>query len=141
MTMFRYNSIGENAEFMYRTCIAGLLYFVALTTCAMAQYDGLPFSQGTLNYDQVNKLTSGQSLTNPALGQSTHFKDGTHAFKYEEHSQTVLGVFELNPDGKVCVDFRSNTNRCGIFLKDRGLFFLITKEGDRFPVHFELNVD
>ncbi len=141
MTMLQYREIRIDAEAAFRTCITGVIYCVALASAAMAQDEGPSSSQSALSYEQTNMLMSGRSLILPGLGQPASDNDVTFALKHEERPQSVLEFFEFRQDGKVCVEFGNISNRCGIFLKNDSLFFMLTKERDRFPMHFKLNFD
>ncbi|EAQ24713.1 hypothetical protein ROS217_01345 [Roseovarius sp. 217] len=118
-----------------------MIYFAALASGTVAQDVGASNSQSTLSYEQANMLTSGRGLTFPGLEDPAFVKGATFTLKHKDRPQTVLEFFEVRQDGKVCVDFGNISNRCGIFLKDDSLFFMLTKERDRFPLHLELNFD
>lgn len=139
MTMLQYRAIRKDAEFAFRACITGVIYFVALASGAVAQVEGPSSSQSVLSYEQTNMLMSGHNLIFPGFGQSAYVNDATFALKHKERPQSVLEFFEVRQDGKLCVDLGSISNRCSIFLKNDSLFFMLTKERDRFPMHFELN--
>lgn len=141
MTMLQYRAIRKEAESAFRACIIGMIYFGALASGAMAQDEGKFSSQSALSYAQTNMLMSGRGLIFPGLDQATYVDDATNALKHKERPQSVSEFFEVRRDGKVCVDFGNISNRCSIFLKNDSLFFMLTKERDRFPIHFELNFD
>jgi hypothetical protein len=139
MTMLRYRGIRKDAEAAFRACLTGVIYCVALASGAMAQDEGTPSTVSALSYEQTNMLMSGRSLIFPGLGQSAYVNDATFALKHKEDPQSVLEFFEVRQDGKLCVELGNISNRCGIFLKNDSLFFMLTKERYRFPVHLELN--
>ncbi len=120
------------------SCLAALIAFAALVPPAFAKdWRKTQWPLDTLSYEEAKDLTSDRVLTFPGLGQSTYFDDGSYAFKREGQTEVRIGAFKIRRDGRVCVDFQPNSSRCDVFMKDRGLLFLMTEEGDKFPVHFK----
>ncbi|WP_263389144.1 hypothetical protein [Ruegeria marisflavi] len=92
-----------------------------------------------LGYDDASKLTSAGLLTIPGLGLSNYSENGIYSFTDEAEPTVRFGVFEIRDDGRVCVDFfQSERQRCDVFLRRNGLVFLLTEEGNHFPVFFSL---
>ncbi|MEH6836663.1 MULTISPECIES: hypothetical protein [Falsihalocynthiibacter] len=112
---------------------------VLLATNSAAQ-DKNPEKYGeVLGYNDVRELTSAGLLTFPGLGRSNYSENGTYSFTDEAKSITRFGVFDIRKDGRVCIDFFQNErHRCDIFLRKNSFVFLLTEEGDRFPVFFSL---
>jgi len=92
-----------------------------------------------LGYNDVRQITSAGLLTFPGLGTSNYSENGTYSFTDDDQSIVRFGVFDIRKDGRVCVDFfQSERQRCDTFLRRNGLTFLLTEEGDRFPVFFSI---
>jgi hypothetical protein len=110
-----------------------------LATNSAAQ-DIFPEKHGqVLGYNDVKELTSAGPLTFPGLGRSNYSENGSYSFTDETKSITRFGAFHIREDGRVCIDFsQSERHRCDTFLRKDGLVFLLTEEGDRFPVFFTL---
>ena len=128
--------------------IAVFLFLVqsaALATRTAAQDEAPEGSDKVLSYEDVAELTSSGILTFPGLGQSKYSDSGVYSFTQEGFTKkgssvTRLGFFDIKKDGKVCVDFfRGERGRCHIFVRRNGIVFMLTEEGDRFPVTFNIN--
>jgi hypothetical protein len=92
-----------------------------------------------LGYDDASQLTSAGLLTISGLGLSNYRENGTYSFTDEVEQIVRFGVFDIRDDGRVCVDFfQSERQRCDVFLRRNGLVFLLTEEGNNFPVFFSL---
>jgi hypothetical protein len=92
-----------------------------------------------LDHDDASQLTSAGLLTIPGLGLSNYSENGTYSFTDEVEQIVRFGVFDIRDDGRVCVDFfQSERQRRDVFLRRNGLVFLLTEEGDHFPVFFSL---
>jgi hypothetical protein len=95
-----------------------------------------------LGYKEVRDLTSFGSLAFPGLGSSSFSDDGSYSLTYEDKSVTRFGVFEIQKDGRLCVEFAEDRDvECNAFLLRNGFVFLLTEGGDSIPVHFRLSID
>lgn len=110
-----------------------------LATNSTAQDKNPEKYEEVLSYHDVKELISAGPLTFTGLGRANYSENGTYIFTEEDKAITRIGAFDIRKDGKVCVDFfRAEMRRCDIFLRRNGLIFLLTEEGDRFPVSFKL---
>lgn len=88
----------------------------------------------SLNYEQATELTTNRTLDFFDYGQSKYSVGGAYSYSFPDEGGTQFGVFEVRRDSSVCVNFRSGEHRYNLYLKSRGLLFMLTEEGDRFPV-------
>ena len=82
-----------------------------LATRSAAQDEARENSDKVLSYEDVAELTSSGALTFPGLGQSKYSDNGVYRFTDEASSITRFGFFDIQKDGKVCVDFFSGPMR------------------------------
>ena len=122
-----------------------LLQSAALATRSAAEDEFPAGSDKVLSYEDVAELTSSGTLTFQGLGKAEYTDSGKYSFTQEGFTKkgssvTRLGFFDIKKDGKVCVDFfRGERGRCHIFVRRNGIVFMLTEEGDRFPVTFNIN--
>ena len=111
-------------------------------TCGSAQDWNQEYWGTLLGYDEVIDLTASGSLTVPGLGHSIYASDGTYIFADEKKSTRRFGVFEVRKDGSLCVEFYPDRRgQCTVFLRRNELVFLLTEEGERFPVSLIIQSD
>lgn len=66
-------------------------------------------------------------------GRSVYGPGDAYAYVYSD-GRPVPGTYALRADGAVCVEFENGWSRCDLYVSNKGRMYLITEEGDRFPV-------
>lgn len=117
--------------------IAVALLFILAADCT-AEEPGEQHLEYVLNFEEARDLTSFGILSFPGLGQSLYSDDGSYSFTDDVTSVRRFGIFEVQPDGKVCIDFHDDSSRCDTFIRRGGLYFLLREDGSRFPIYFGL---
>ena len=105
---------------------------------ALAQDWTMRSGDSELTYGQLAELTSGKTLVFFDDGQSKFSVGGAYSYTYAGGA-TAFGRFDLDENGKVCVEFRNGRSRCDRYVLNAGRLILITQQGQRFPVREQLS--
>lgn len=66
-------------------------------------------------------------------GRAVYGPGSDYAYIYAD-GRPVSGRYDIGPDGAVCVAFDNGWSRCDIYVMNGARLYLMTEEGDRFPV-------
>lgn len=112
-------------------------YFLGFLLCAnlaSAQTAlGVRDSDTRLAPAALSTLLSGHIVRFHDGGFATFGADGQYAYAYDTGDQIWRGVYEVQEDSRVCVDFENGFSRCDTYIKDGERLILITDKGDRYP--------
>ena len=116
------------------------LFMFSLASSALAQDWNLRSVDAPLGHDQARALTAGTALTFYDDGQSRFSVGGAYSYTYANSGSTAFGVFRVEDDGRVCIDFRNGHNRCDLFVRNGGVLVMLTEKGERFPIRIHLSL-
>jgi len=85
-------------------------------------------------------LTAGNTLTFSDDGEARYSVGGSYSYTFEDDSDTIFGLFSVEPDGRVCVDFRDGHGRCDFYVVNDSLLLMLTERGGRLPVRVHLGL-
>jgi hypothetical protein len=66
-------------------------------------------------------------------GQSEYGAAGAYAYIYDGGDRAE-GLYRIEEDGSVCVDFVNGWSRCDLYVRNGGRVLLIDQKGDRYPL-------
>lgn len=124
------------AMLRFLTC----LFLIAPACPAAAQDWNLRTMDIPLSQDQAIGLTAGSALTFYDDGQSRFSVGGAYSYTYANNGGTAFGIFRIEPDGRICIDFRNGFNRCDLYVRNGGLLVMLTEKGERFPIRIHLTL-
>jgi len=85
-------------------------------------------------------LTAGRTLTFPDKGESRFSVGGAYSYTYADRGATRFGMFRIESDGSVCIEFRNGFSRCDLFVRNGGILWMLTEQGERFPIKVHLGL-
>ena len=85
-------------------------------------------------------LTTGATLTFIGDGEARYSVGGSYSYTFADDSDTVFGIFRIESDGRVCVDFRDGYRRCDFYVVNDSVLLMLTEKGGRFPVEVHLGL-
>ena len=86
-----------------------------------------------LSKEALRDTLVGQVLVFYDDGRSRFYDDGRYSYTYDGGG-TAYGHYALGGDGTACIGFTNGFSRCDLYVRNAGRLFLITEDGDRFPV-------
>lgn len=116
------------------------LFLFTLSCSALAQDWNLRSVDSPLGQEQARALTAGSTLTFYDDGQSRFSVGGAYSYTFADSNSTAFGIFRIEDDGRVCIDFRNGRNRCDLFVRNGGLLVMLTEKGERFPIRVHLTL-
>ncbi|MEP0960285.1 MAG: hypothetical protein ABJL72_08020 [Roseobacter sp.] len=90
-------------------------------------------SDRVLTRQDVETLTSGNTLVFYDEGRSTYSEGGAYSYTYAS-GQSAYGNYEITQDGTVCITYRHGAERCDRYVESGPRIVLLTEDGLRFPV-------
>lgn len=118
-----------------------LFLLAVLAGAVSAQEPELRSGETLLTADELVDLTAGNTLIFYDRGESRFSAGGSYSYSYADNGGTAFGIFEVRPDGRVCIEFRNGFDRCDFYAKRDGLHYLITEQGYRFPFRMEFSIE
>lgn len=85
-------------------------------------------------------MISGRTLTIQNKGEVRYSVGGSYSYTFLDDENTVFGIFSVDPDGRVCVDYRDGNRRCDFYVVNDSVLFMLTEQGGRFPVKVHLGL-
>ena len=110
-----------------------LFLCLVLSTPAVAQDWALRAGDRVLSHEEVEALTSGQTLVFYDDGRSMYSAGGAYSYTYASGA-AAFGHYEIRPDGTVCIAYVNGFGRCDRYVEAAGRIVLLTEKGLRFPV-------
>ena len=118
---------------------AGLV-LMTIAHSVLAQEWNLRDADIPLDQNSAQALTAGSTLIFQDDGQSMFSVGGAYSYTYADNGDTEFGIFRVERDGRVCVDFRNGIERCNIYVRSGGLLLMLTETGGRFPIRVQLSL-
>ena len=116
------------------------LVCLGFATMTLAQEWNLRNADIPLDHFSATQLTAGSTLTFPDDSQSKFSVGGAYSFTLSNNRGTDFGLFSVESDGRVCIDFRNDTRQCNLFVRSGGLIVMLSDTGQRFPVKVHLTL-
>ncbi|WP_227268269.1 hypothetical protein [Roseobacter weihaiensis] len=86
-----------------------------------------------LTRDEVETLTTGQTIVFYDDGQSRYAAGGSYSYTYAS-GEAAFGSYRIAEDGTVCIQYRNGFGRCDRYVQSGTRFVLLTQDGLRFPI-------
>jgi len=122
-----------------RMLFSCLVLFAAVSP-VLAQDWNLRKADVLLDRAGAEALTAGNTLTFIGDGEARYSVGGSYSYTFEDDSDTIFGIFRVEPDGRVCVDFRDRLRRCDFYVVNDSVLLMLTEKGGRFPVRVHLDL-
>lgn len=116
------------------------LVFILATNPVLAQDWDLRDMDIPLGLAGAQALTAGSTLTLPDDGRSKFSVGGAYSHTFADDGVTTFGMFSIESDGRVCIDFRDGVRRCNLYVRSGGLLMMLSETGERFPVRVQLTL-
>jgi len=116
------------------------LALIAFATPVLAQDWNLEDADIPLGLFGARALTAGRTLTFPDAGESRFSVGGAYSHTYANDGGTAFGIFRVESDGRVCIEFSSGISRCDLYVRNGGLLIMLTEQGERFPIRVHLTL-
>ena len=107
--------------------------FAASTGAALSADWNIRPGDTVLSEPMLNERLSNSEITFFDGGKSVYGPDDAYAYVYAG-GEPIPGTYHIANDGVVCVDFKNGWSRCDLYVINGEKLYLITEEGDRFPV-------
>jgi len=116
------------------------LALVGIACPVLAQDWNLRNADVLLDRAGAEALTAGNTLTFAGDGEARYSVGGSYSYTFEDDSDTIFGMFRVESDGRVCVDFRDGQRRCDFYVVNDSLLLMLTERGGRFPVRVHVGL-
>ncbi len=116
------------------------LILICAASPVLAQDWNLRKADILLDRAGAEALTAGNTLTFIGDGEARYSVGGSYSYTFEDDSDTVFGLFRIEPDGRICVDFRDGYRRCDFYVVNDSVLLMLTEKGGRFPVRVHLGL-
>ncbi len=111
--------------------LAILIAFAALPANAQ---DGVRPTDVIFGKEQLSDILSGQVIEFFDGSKSRYGDDGSYGYTYTDDGPAWTGLYAVQDEGTVCVDFDNGSRRCDQFVEANDRLTLVTTDGLRFPV-------
>jgi hypothetical protein len=122
-----------------------MMYFLTLILSlsampVLAQNWDLRGADIPLSQADALALTSNRTLALPDNSLSRFSAGSSFSYTYPDKGGTDFGLFSVERDGRVCIDFDNGRSRCDLFVRNGNLLIMLTEKGERFPIRLQLTL-
>jgi len=100
---------------------------------AQAQDWALRDGDTSLDSAAIEAQVIGQKIVFYDNGESRFSPGGAYSYTYYQGG-TAYGVFRVEADGVICIDYRNGFGRCDKYVRNGDALVLLTESGERYPI-------